>query len=158
MSSRPHHCVVMMSSSSCFPYFIVILSSLCPYHLTVFLSSISCSHLVFIFSSSSSSRVPSLIEPSCCSSLTPRRRRLALAVVSASCSLHFVFLNNCPFPNRAELLQKSDATKKTAGIGGGLGIPGVKSRNFNEKRNVLDSSLIKKSGSGAFFKSPTSKY
>ena len=56
---------------------------------------------------------------------------------------------------RAELLQKSDATKKSLGLGGGVGITGVKSRNFNEKKSVLDSSLIKKSGTGAFFKLPT---
>ena len=54
-------------------------------------------------------------------------------------------------------MQKSDTTKKTLGMGGGIGIPGVKSRNFNEKKGLLDSSLNKKSGSGAFFKSPTSK-
>ena len=59
--------------------------------------------------------------------------------------------------DRAELLQKSDATKKSLGLGGGIGVPGVKNRNFNEKsKNVLDASLIKKSGTGAFFKSPTS--
>ena len=55
------------------------------------------------------------------------------------------------------MLQKSDVTKKSLGQGGGVGIPGVKSRNFNEKKSVLDTSLMKKSGTGAFFKSPTSE-